>query len=251
VGRVAILALTAASCSLGDTPLVGIVPSDSAPSDAGPDGRPPVLDAGADASSCAVDVDDDGSCADVDCDDRNSRRSPASPEYCPDRIDNDCDDLVDFADECGALNDACGGPLAVLRQEEDRNETFWQFDLPLDRYQDDVVAGLSAGEGDCVATSGQNGRDAIFQLVATADSAVEATATGSMGAVPVLILQLSACGQGAESDDCDTADADASPASVVAALDSGAFAWLVVDDAAATLAGVVQLEVRITRRVPH
>lgn len=249
MGRVALLALTAASCSLADAPLVGVVHSDFGPSDAGADGRAPVGDAGGDGATCAVDEDGDGSCAGEDCDDRSSRRSPANPEYCPDRIDNDCDDLTDFADECGAINDACEGPLAILRQEDDRNETFWQFALPLEHYQDDVAAGLSAGGGDCGPTSGQDGRDAIFQLVATADAAVEATAQGSQGAVPVLILQLAACGQGADGDVCDTADT--TPARVVAALDSGAFAWLVVDDDAASQAGAVELEVRIRRRVPH
>lgn len=246
--RVVIVALAASSCALVDTPLVGLVPDGSVPPlDAGD----PPLDAGPDASSCEVDEDGDGSCAGVDCDDDNPRRAPGRPEYCPDRIDNDCDDNVDFADVCDALNDACDGPLAILRQAEDQDETFWQFDLPLDHYQDDVVAGLSAGssEDDCLAGSGQNGHDAIFQIVTVADSVVEATATGTMSAVPILILQLQACGQGDEEDVCDAADDTA--ARVVARLGPDGEAWLVVDDAAASFAGSVRLEVRITRRVPH
>lgn len=249
MGRVAILALAAASCSLGDTPLVGVVPPGAPGFDAGPDGRSPGGDAGADGAACLVDEDGDGSCAGEDCDDRSARRAPGNEEYCPDRIDNDCDELTDFADECDALNDVCGGPLAILRQEADRNETFWQFDLPLEHYRDDLAAGLSAGGSDCAPSSGQDGRDAIFQLVATADAAIEVTATGSLGAVPVLLLQLAACGQGADGDVCDIADE--APARVWAALDSGASAWLVVDDAEASAAGAVEVEVRITRRVPH
>jgi len=248
VRRVAILALSAASCSLVDTPLVGLVPDDFGV-DASPDGPDRTVDAAPDGAACAVDLDQDGSCAGVDCDDDNARRTPGRLEYCPDRMDNDCDDNVDFADECGVLNDSCEGALAILRQADGQNETFWQFDLPLDHYQDDSIAGLSAGGGDCLATSGQNGRDAVFEVVATADSSVDALATGSMGAVPVLVLRLSACAQGAVDDACDTADIG--PAHVVGALDRNQSGWLIVDDEAATLAGTVQLEVRITRRVPH
>lgn len=245
--RVAILALSAStSCTLGDAPLAGLLLQEYAVPDAGSDAEPVPEDAG---DTCAVDEDEDGSCAGDDCDDDNPRRYPGRLEYCPDRIDNDCDENVDFADECGAINDSCDGPLAILRQEEDRDQTYWQFDLPLEHYADDAAAGLSAGGGDCIATSGQNGRDAFFQLVAAADAAVEVTASGSGGATPVLVLQLSECGRGDLADVCDVADTQA--ARVQAALDEDASAWLVVDDAAATLAGAIRIEVRISRRIPH
>lgn len=248
MGRVVLLAFAFAGCRLNDAPMALIVAEGPEPEDAGTDGAPLPGDAGTDAGPpCEVDVDGDRACAGEDCDDTDPRRSPLRMEYCPDRVDNDCDGLTDFADECGTLNDSCEGALAILRQVEDRDQTFWQFDLPLDHYQDDVVAGLSAGGGDCTAESGRGGRDAIFQIVATTDALVEVTGVGSIGALPILVLQRGGCSQGGAGDVCDTADAQPARLSTEMAADD--VAWLLVDDAASTAAGGIQVEVRITKRL--
>jgi hypothetical protein len=54
--------------------------------------------------SAVTDFDADGSPANVDCDDNNAARYPGNTEDCSDKLDNDCDDLVDTGD-----SDCVGG----------------------------------------------------------------------------------------------------------------------------------------------
>jgi len=152
-----LVALLDGGCRLDEVPLVGTSPIRDVYRDAEPDAtRTPTHDAGVDASQCEVDVDGDGACAGEDCDDSNPRRSPLRHEYCPDKIDNDCDDLVDFDDTCDTVNDRCDAPVTVLTQDPNVDPSSWAFDLPLPTfYQDDVSAGLSAGGGDCDGDSGR------------------------------------------------------------------------------------------------
>lgn len=58
------------------------------------------VDSGIDTGIFAADVDEDSdrdgfTRAEGDCDDNDARRNPSVVEICSDRIDNDCDGLVD------------------------------------------------------------------------------------------------------------------------------------------------------------
>jgi hypothetical protein len=46
-----------------------------------------------------LDSDGDGFTADVDCNDEDAAIHPDATEVCDDKIDNDCDTLVDAADD--------------------------------------------------------------------------------------------------------------------------------------------------------
>lgn len=64
-------------------------------------------------ATSAVDADDDGASASVDCDDNEPKRAPGLPELCADRLDNDCNALVDCADSaCANLACAAGASVA-------------------------------------------------------------------------------------------------------------------------------------------
>lgn len=52
----------------------------------------------------AIDADADGSPSNVDCDDSNASMYPGNTEDCSDKLDNDCDDMIDTAD-----SDCVGG----------------------------------------------------------------------------------------------------------------------------------------------
>ena len=244
----ALIASVLTGCRLDELPLPGVAPTRDLFGDAATDApAAPKGDAGSDASVCEVDLDRDGSCAGDDCDDLNSRRSPLRGEYCPDVIDNDCDGLVDFDDDCDTLNDVCDGPLTVLVQDPDIDPSTWAFDLPLGaRYRDDVSAGLSAGASDCTGDSGRNGHDAYFQITAATDATVTLTARGLGGVVAVLVLR-AVCEAGQAGDACDVEDAQ--PATISGVMSAGQTAWLIVDDNATSATGLAHVEIRIAKRV--
>ncbi|MBI2896991.1 MAG: hypothetical protein HYY06_25765 [Deltaproteobacteria bacterium] len=237
----------AIGCELVTEPLYATGSPDSGPvdKDSGPTPEPDSgLDSGPELDSApCVDADGDGACADRDCDDSNAMMSPDFQEYCPDHTDNDCDDLVDWADACDVTNDRCERPFAVLMQS-DEERTVWQFPgLRLDtRYDDDYQAALSAGGGDCEPDSGQGGGDAVFQIVATADSSLEVTASAAPGGDPVLYLRQS-CGASVNGDLCT--DRGGQGEEIATPLRAGDEAYLFVDE---NQPGPVDLTVVLERR---
>lgn len=66
-------------------------------------------------SHCPADYEDPEGPSGDDCADLDANRFPGAPEFCFDRLDNNCDGLVDENDpECQLVNDDCDGALALL-----------------------------------------------------------------------------------------------------------------------------------------
>lgn len=206
---------------------------DSAADDSGPRPEP-------DAGSC-IDEDQDGACADRDCDDSDIRRSPDFREFCVDYIDNDCDDLEDFADACDVTNDRCEEPFATLSQA-DGPRTEWRFaGLPLDsRFGDDYQADSSAKDSDtCEEASGEGGGDAVFKIVVVAPSDLEVTVSAAQGGIPVAYLR-SDC---VDSPDDICAMGNAAQVTIRARLNAGDERYLFVDE---DVPGPVDVSVLLT-----
>lgn len=119
----------------------------------------------------------------VDCDDRDPTRSSTSAEICGDRIDNDCDDMVDEAD-CGrAPHDVCEDALVI--------DASGAYEFSTDGARPDYRTGCSP----------DSYRDVVVALVLTEPSDVAIRASATSGSVGVGLR--ATCGDASPSIECN------------------------------------------------
>ncbi len=122
----------------------------------------------------------------ADCDDSNPRVSSQLPEICDDRIDNNCNGLVDMAEPGGcrrAAHDRCDDPLDVSRGGA--------FTLDVSATPSDYVLSCARGLG----------RDVVARIRLDAPRDVRITAQADGGAAAIALQ--SVCGGAAPMDTID------------------------------------------------
>jgi len=126
--------------------------------------------------TAAVDRDGDGALSADDCDDADPRRAPGYPEEC-DRLDNDCDDLVDEADpdltegatwfrdaDGDGAGDGSGAATLCTRSDGyvssagDCDDTDPSVSAPTDWFRDDDGDGFGDASDGLSACGGPDGR---------------------------------------------------------------------------------------------